>query len=424
MGNPRPPTPCLLGRRPSNGSQEAALDARQSSPQTLIPPDHPKSEIPSRRVLSVCMQPRVILPSLTPEKIVRKPVPESVTERPNTQPKSMMALRLARLKDKWQGFKARASPTVFRFAGHVFLGIVLIVFASVIIGWFGMSKDTVTHEGTTAVPTMTAEAIPCYYESLCPTETSPSHDQPDILAHGAPTDATPTTTTPPDATPKTTTPPDEPDKVTIVRTVILTVTKVITDTALKTLTTTVLVPTCITDITKPTIGISSDTTDTSTSTSTTNRVMTGRMYCSFTGRRNIYTLCPLVHTDSLGMLPSAPAVASAATHGMKNPLGAVRLKITSLWNSIPGVGRVMRGEDREDREDRDCDCDCFEMKRKLDIALSLVRGQNRLIDHQRGVINQHKENLVIALQALENVTAAAARARGGATGGRVLDLYI
>ncbi|KAI1196430.1 hypothetical protein F5X97DRAFT_207940 [Nemania serpens] len=413
MGNPSMPTPCLLGGRRGDGSQEAALDARQPSPQALIPPESSKLEIPSRRVLSVCMQPRVLLPSLTPEKIIRKPLPESAATQPNTQPKSIMSLRLDRLKDKWQGFKVRASPTVFRFAGHVFLGIVLIVFASVIIGWFGMAKDTVSHERAATVPTMTTAATPCYYEALCPKMTSPFYDQLDVRAHEAPTAptaATPTTTTLPD---------DELDKVTVVHTVILTVTKVITDTALKTLTTTVLVSTCTTHITKPTVGISTDATDTATSTS--NRVMTGRMFCSFTGRRNIYTLCPLVHTDSPGMLPSTPAVVSAATHGMKNPFGTVRLKITSLWNSIPGL-KATRGEDRGGGSDRDCDCDCAEMHRKLETAMDIARVQQRIIDHQRAVINEHKEKLATALQALLNVTATAARVRAGE--GRELALNI
>ncbi|KAI1186425.1 hypothetical protein F5B17DRAFT_431593 [Nemania serpens] len=466
MGNPTTPTPCLIDEHHNNGSQEATSYANQPSPQVLIPPDSSNSEIPSHRVPSICMQPKVMVPSLSPQKIVRKPVPESAME-PNTQPKSIMALRLARMNDKWKGLKARACPKVYRFAGHAFLGIVIIIFASVILGWYGMAKDTVSHEGTAAAPTKTAMEFPPYYEPFCPASTLSSDGQPCILPHTAPTNATPATTT---------TPPDDIDTVTVtvmrtvtdtithVKTVttvapivvtvsrvhtttavypfFVTSTRVHTVTAVKTSTTTAFVFTCATDFPEPTITISAEVTDTSTSTSkptstSSNSVMTGLMYCTFTGRPNVYTLCPHVHTDSPGRLPSAPVVDSAGTHGAKNPFGAARIKITSLWNSIPGLGKCMRGkgEEEEDRSgggdggsererDCDCDCDCAEMKRNLEETLDLVVIQQRVIDRQRALINEHKEKLIVALQALLNVTSAAARIRRGAVGGQELNLNI
>lgn len=52
-----------------------------------------------------------------------------------------------------------------------------------LVGWFGMAKDTVSHERAATVPTMTTAATPCYYEALCPKMTSPFYDQLDVRAH-------------------------------------------------------------------------------------------------------------------------------------------------------------------------------------------------------------------------------------------------
>ncbi|KAI1117602.1 hypothetical protein F5Y14DRAFT_465515 [Nemania sp. NC0429] len=437
MGNPETPTPCSLGGRHSNDSQKSAPDARQPPPQVLLPPDDSKSKAPSRRVLSICMQPRVLLPSPTPDKTIRKPVLESITEQPSTPPKSIMALRLDRLKDQWQGFKTRASPSVFRFAGHVFLGIVLIAFACVIFGWYGMAKDTASHEKTTTAPTKTGAVFPGYYQSLCPAVTESPYGQYCVLSREVPKHTTSTTTT----TTTTTTRSDEHDEVTTVRTVTVTVTititNVMTHTALKTVTTTELVASACTTThtTKPPIGRSTETTE--PSASTTDSVTTSHMYCSFTGRDNIYTPCaPLAHTEDspstgtgtgTGMPASAPPVklssssSAAAAHGMKNPLGTVRLKMASLWNSIPGLGR---GEDGNGGggggssssgggSEPDCDCDCIYMRRELLKATYLTRAQKRLIESQNSMLDWHKEKLEVALQALANMTAARLRAAGG-----------
>lgn len=94
-----------------------------------------------------------------------------------------------------------------------------------------------------------------------------------------------------------------------------------------------------------------------------------------------------------------------------------------------------KGEEEEDRSgggdggsererDCDCDCDCAEMKRNLEETLDLVVIQQRVIDRQRALINEHKEKLIVALQALLNVTSAAARIRRGAVGGQELNLNI
>ncbi|KAI8946438.1 hypothetical protein F4801DRAFT_596533 [Xylaria longipes] len=387
MGSPRTPSPCPLGEHHSDGSQDATQNNIQPSPQALLSPDSLGPELPSRRLLFAYQH--VFRKSAKSPSLVRKKIISKAVTEPNAQPKSIMALKLDRLKDK---LRARVSPAVFRFAGYIFLVLMIIVIGSVIVGWYGLSKDTISHSEVTTRPTATATPLPDTRPFLWPMQTA-SHDQLYIRGHGDTMQAPPMATTS----------SEEPGRITVVHTIIVTITSIITDTALKMSTTTVFLSTCTTCVTTPTVSASTNTTD--SPIPTTESVMTGIMYCSFTGRRNIYTLCPLVHADSPGMLTGAPAIVSSTTPRMKNPFSAARVAVVSLWNSVPSLGSVLQPKNCGAC---DCDCDCVGMKKRLDSAVDLVRIQQQLLDSQRAMINEHRKSLFLALETLANLTAARA----------------
>ncbi|KAI0508279.1 hypothetical protein F5B22DRAFT_424815 [Xylaria bambusicola] len=388
-------------------------DNIRPSPQVLITPASSREESlksesplqsPSRRVLFsyrhvffIFRKSAASLSSLVLQKNAPELKAKSATMA-TTQPKSIMSLKFDRLKDKWRDFERRSSPRGCRCAGYIFLVIMLLILASVIVGWYGLSKDTLAHlhqTVTTDLPQTTPTVVD-YHDSYWPTQT-PTQG-PWYLFHEGVTIAP---TVPPahhvaaELDPKTSF--DETNKVTVVRTIIITVTSIITDTSLKTLTTTVILSTCTTCITTPTVDASTDTKD---SQKHTTGIMTGIMYCSFTGRRNIYTLCPLVHTDSPGMLTGAPLVVSSATPMVTNPFSAVRLAAVSLWNSIPSLSRVMQTKDQQRY-----DCECAGMRKKLDAAVKLIRIQQKLLDSQRILINDHRKGLSMVLETVANMTA-------------------
>ncbi|KAI0442858.1 hypothetical protein F4803DRAFT_550727 [Xylaria telfairii] len=410
MGSPRTQSPCSPGEHHSHGPQDAMRNDMQLSPQDLLSPDSLRPELPSRQLLFAYQhvlfadRKSTIPPSLV-GKIVHKPVTKS-----NGQPKSIMALKLDRLKDKLRGMplflspwmlKARVSPPVFPFAGHIFLVLMVIVVGSVIVGWYGLSKDTISHSKVTTISTTTATPVPATYAFVWPTQTE-SQDQ--FYLRGR-RDTMPSPI-------MTTTSSEDFDKITVVQTIIVTITRFITDTAQKTLTTTVFLSMCTTCVTTSTISASVNIMN--SSASSTEGVMTGIMYCSFTGRHNIYTLCPLVHANSPGMLTDTPAMVST-TSRTKNPFSAVRVAVVSLWNSFAGLASVIQPKG-------DGGCDCGGFKKKLDSAVNLVRMQQRLLDSQRAIINGHRKSLFLALETLANLTAA--RAGEKASGERQLNLKI
>ncbi|KAI0432317.1 hypothetical protein F5Y09DRAFT_302227 [Xylaria sp. FL1042] len=297
-----------------------------------------------------------------------------------------------------------------------------------IVGWYGLSKDTIDHQKTVAVePPQTTPTVVDYHESFSPTETF-MQDQLPILAHkgiypfpppfpvheerlhmfvaNTLEDIAKDPTIPTGHLSATHSNPatfiGEAHEATVFMTVVVTVTSLITDTALKTSTTAVFVSTCTTCVTTATTPTThaSVTTTTNSQNPTTASVMTGLMYCSFTGRKNIYTPCPLVHTDSPGMLTGVPTAISSGAPRMKNSLTAARFAIVSLWNAIPGLGRVMHAEDHGNRG-----CDCSRMKRKLEAAVDLIRMQQRLLESQRDVIREHRRGLHVVLETLANLTA-------------------
>ncbi|KAI0455067.1 hypothetical protein F5B21DRAFT_503620 [Xylaria acuta] len=375
MGSPHTPLPCLLGEHPSDGSRDVVQNNMQLSPEALLSLDSLRLELPSRRLLFAYQhvlranRKFTIPPALVGKKIISKPATKT-----NAQPKSIMALKLDRMKDKLR------------------------------VGWYGLSKDTISHSEVTTRPTATATPVPDPHAFIWPTRTA-SQGQLHIRGHGDTMQA-PTMTA---------TSSEEVEKITVVHTIIVTITSIITDTALKTLTTTVFLSTCTTCVTTPTAGAGTNITD--SPTSTTESFMTGIMYCSFTGRRNIYTLCPLVHADSPAMLTGAPALVSSSTPRVKNPFSAALVAVVSLWNSVPSFGSVLQSKDCGG-----CDCDCAGMKKKLDSAVDLVRIQQQLLDGQRTMINEHRKSLFLALETLANLTAA--RAGEKVPGERQLNLKI
>ncbi|KAI1148615.1 hypothetical protein F4825DRAFT_433424 [Nemania diffusa] len=300
-----------------------------------------------------------------------------------------------------------------------------------IVGWYGMAEETISHETITPEATLITPLPAGYHEPLWPMETpfqgnlyTRAHEGilPIPTKHHLPARVPAVTNGREDPTQAIlihTTASEDPGQLTVVQTIILTITSIVTDTQLKTVTTTVFVSTCITCAAKPTTVANTDATSemTPTTTTTTEDVMTGLMYCSFTGRRNIYTLCPRVHTSAPGMLASAPAVVSSATARAKNPLTALRLAFASLWGSIPSFARVVPEEDQGG-----CECECAAVRNKLDAAVDLVRVQQQLLDSQRAVIGAQRKGLLLALDMLANMTAA--RGAADAARGRAMDLKI
>ncbi|KAK5632602.1 hypothetical protein RRF57_008316 [Xylaria bambusicola] len=375
-----------------------------SSREGSLEPDSPLRS-PSRRVLFsyrhvffIFRKSASSLSSLVLQKNAPEPKAKCATMA-NAQPKSIMSLKFDRLKDKWHDFERRSSPKGCRCAGCIFFVIMLLILGSVIgrylflpvVGWYGLSKDTLTHQTiTTDLPQTTPTAVD-YHDSFWPTQTSTqglwylNHEDPTVPpAHLVAAELDPKTSF------------DDTGKVTVVRTIVITVTSIVTDTSLKTLTTTVILSTCTTCIKAPTADGSADAKG---SQKPTNGVMTGIMYCSFTGRRNIYTLCPLIHTDSSAMLTGVPVAVSSARPRINNPLSAVGLAAVSLWNSIPSLARVMQTKDQER-----CKCECAGMRKKLDAAVQLVRMQQQLLNSQRLLVNNQRNDLSMILEMVANMT--------------------
>ncbi|GAW14865.1 hypothetical protein ANO14919_042700 [Xylariales sp. No.14919] len=436
----RSPTPHSLGGRRSERSHDSR-DATQESPQALLSPDSSKQEslrtgTPSRRVLFsyqdvffICRKSAIA--SLS--SLIRKKTSPASNDEPeaktNTQPKSIMSLKLDRLKDKchgvsllriswrfhvtlrqpWRlGLKTRTSPSLFRFAGYIFLIIILVVLGSVVVvGWYGLSEDTISHQTVTTKPTTTALAGPDHDKSFRPTQTA-SYGQSYIQAREGPLQAPPVTTIHPSTTENTPAASLGELKDIIVQTLTLNVTPGATAA-------TAILSLCTTCTTTSTTSADTSTIDSQMSTS--GSTMTGIMYCSFTGRRNIYTLCPYVHVNSPAMLTDTPGMVTSGAPRTKNSLSAVRLAILSLWNSMPSLGSVM-----QPRDPGAYDCNCTGMKKKLDSAIGLIRTQQQLLEGQRSMINEHRKSLHLALETLANITAA--RVGEKIPGGTPLDLKI
>lgn len=212
MGSPRTESRGSPGEHHSDGPQDAMRNDMQLSPQALLSLDSLRPELPSRQLLFAYQhvlfadRKSTIPPSLV-GKIVPKPVIKS-----NGQPKSIMALKLDRLKDKLRGMhlllspwmlvwnadtvlmsrlEARVSPPMFPFAGYIFLVLMIIVIGSVIgrrcrsfhsrltpnidrtpVGWYGLSKDTISHSKVTTRSTATATPVPATYAFISPTQTA------------------------------------------------------------------------------------------------------------------------------------------------------------------------------------------------------------------------------------------------------------
>ncbi|KAI0415114.1 hypothetical protein F5X98DRAFT_377063 [Xylaria grammica] len=414
----RSPTPHSLGGRRSERSHDSR-DATQESPQALLSPDSSKQEslrtgTPSRRVLFsyqdvffICRKSAIA--SLS--SLIRKKTSPASNDEPeaktNTQPKSIMSLKLDRLKDKCHGLKTRTSPSLFRFAGYIFLIIILVVLGSVVVGWYGLSEDTISHQTVTTKPTTTALAGPDHDKSFRPTQTA-SYGQSYIQAREGPLQAPPVTTIHPSTTENTPAASLGELKDIIVQTLTLNVTPGATAA-------TAILSLCTTCTTTSTTSADTSTIDSQMSTS--GSTMTGIMYCSFTGRRNIYTLCPYVHVNSPAMLTDTPGMVTSGAPRTKNSLSAVRLAILSLWNSMPSLGSVM-----QPRDPGAYDCNCTGMKKKLDSAIGLIRMQQQLLEGQRSMINEHRKSLHLALETLANITAA--RVGEKIPGGTPLDLKI
>ncbi|KAI1179852.1 hypothetical protein F4777DRAFT_532204 [Nemania sp. FL0916] len=450
MGDPRSQTPASVAGGHGDCSRELLMPSTtQCSPQTFVSSaaSSSRSQFPPRKPLPAYLKTSRSLASL----IKKKTLPQPITG-PTPQSRSIMALRFDRMKDKWQGFRTRTSPAVFRFAGHVFLAIVLLSFAAIIIGWYGLSQETITHdEISTAAPTMATPAPPDYRVS--PWIQTPALDvtsdfSPQVLARD---DLVTSTTT------------MNLGITTVAQTIVVTIvttetltTEILTTEILTTEPSTTESPTtCTTTLTTPTsrtaLGMPTD---------QNGSVMTGIMYCSFTGRRNIFTLCPHIHTEGPGMLPTAPvpvAVSLSLSSGASpsrnanNPFVTIREAMTSFWTAMDraygqamleikaritatlGSKRALWGhvhskpkaepglqpqskiqEDEKERKEHgkggggcSCDCDCQLMREQILEAYALLEQSSDMLGHQYEIMDKHRKGLVHFDAVLANVTALA-----------------
>ncbi|KAI8625436.1 hypothetical protein F5Y19DRAFT_489585 [Xylariaceae sp. FL1651] len=403
-----PPAP--LDRRHREDSQDALRDL----PQSLLLPFSLKPATPGRQVL--LRHQHVLLArgmSAAPP-----PSQKKTTTELSAHTNSIIVWKAKHCKDKWLDFKKRVSPRSFRFAGYVFLALVIIALGTVIVGWYGLSKDTISHEVEVDSPSSVPMTQPTPADavdndsSLWSTQAKKAFSRSTVLMQMRedPKHSSTTVTDPPTPNPSLTSSVDEVPEITIVHTIVMTITSVVTDTALKTLTTTVFISICTTCLTTP--EMSPSTTTQASSTATNNNIMTGTMYCPCPSRPNIYTLCPLVHSNQPGMFDATavPGMASSAMLGTKNPFTTVRLAFASLWNSVPSLGGLLRADDKDK-------CDCAGMKTKLDQVMDLVGVQQQLIDSQHKMISGHRKSLAFALQVLRNVTASKGNSISGESRG-------
>ncbi|KAI1433439.1 hypothetical protein GGR50DRAFT_668597 [Xylaria sp. CBS 124048] len=221
-----------------------------------------------------------------------------------------------------RGWNDRLASPISPFAGWAMVLMTCIIAGAVFAGVFAMAHLAAKHlaivpEANETVGLTEVPFIAPVYGQTTTLDTTPF-----LLDYRTVTDLAggPYTT-------NSATPTGELESITILHTVVVTVTNVVTDTALKMSTTTVF---------KTTDRASTITGGNPATTSlASGDVMTGVMYCSFTGRPGIYTLCPMVHTNSPGMLADTPPMVSSAQRRFTNPFTPLRLAIAFLWNSVP-----------------------------------------------------------------------------------------
>ncbi|KAI0018234.1 hypothetical protein F4780DRAFT_751893 [Xylariomycetidae sp. FL0641] len=362
-------------------------DGARDLPQSLLLPFSLQPAAPGRQVLF--RHQRVLTASRVP------PVPERKSFGSNIT--STMSLMTKRWRDRCRDTKHRFSPASFRSAGVLFALFVLFAIGAVVVGWVGAACRTWpsgNHNGTDSSSNSTVATSPSSLNEIGPV--------PVMTTDGASTvNGTEleeakimseikrffTAPGPPKSTQALT-----PETVTTVYTVTRSIVTVTTDFETKTLATTEIHTTTVYSLalttTPATRSVPSD------AAPTDGDAMTGTMYCPFSGRPNIYTLCPLVHTNQPGMLNATggPHMASAATPRLKNPFTSARLALVSLWNSAPSIAwSIPRGKLQDGA------CDHGALRAKLDRALDVVRLQQEMLDSQHAIIAEHREALAAAM---------------------------
>ncbi|KAI1343826.1 hypothetical protein F5Y15DRAFT_179678 [Xylariaceae sp. FL0016] len=394
-------------------------DAQRDLPQSLLLPYSLRPSNPGRQVLF--RHQRVLFAPQDQRTLI-------------SRVSSDMSLKVQRWRDRLRDYRKRLSPAVFRYAGVIFLFLVGVAFAAVVVGWWGLSADTIRHHSVTNATNATGGTAPVsatqgpappnddeddgtFVAMVDPSDFRAMENSHSVIRSGLkpmpagdhkmdmqrpiePKESLSSQTDEPSTQPDTDTGPTGTPEVTIFRTV--TITTSVTGRTTELRTTTILEPvnpgppvvaTTLVHTTHPT-SISS-----ATASAGSTEVMTGLMYCSFTGRSHIYTLCPWVHMAQPKMLESSdiPIVGSAASSRMHNPLTSVRLAMVSLWKAVPSYGRAVM-------QYGDTMCECSETKSKLDHALELVRMQQQLLKSQQELINEHRKSYTIALDTLESTT--------------------
>ncbi|KAI1084030.1 hypothetical protein F5B20DRAFT_576970 [Whalleya microplaca] len=435
-------------------------DAHRDLPQSLLLPHSLDITVPGRQVL-LRHQKVLHAPPKTPPPTALPKV--SFCELCSPSARNMPPAGGKLWKHRWRDFKRRVSPHSFPHAWFLFLIIIMIAAGAVVTGWYGLAVETIRHH---AKPFIVSSAAPPDLADVVPVTSTSSVQANSHLGFVAVTvnatnSSNRTTSTvqaspsgqrlrevhspvpPPSRTTEETITVTDESTTTVTKDLTTTVTNTTTKKIYITVTATSPAPTSSsTSSPGPSPAPSSSTSTSSTASSSTAR----HMYCPFTGRPNIWTLCAPEPepTTALAQALNAPsatvslsdihtnmtAASSVAAPGITNPLSALRLALASLWGSASSLGRTAREVRNGDGDeygkcncDRVCDCEYGKVRDKLQAALDLARMQAQLLDSQDALIREHRRQFAAAMEVLDavvrNETGRVRRGDGGGMGLKV-----
>ncbi|KAL7624256.1 hypothetical protein AAE478_005816 [Parahypoxylon ruwenzoriense] len=391
-------------------------NAEQDLPQSVFVPDSLDLTAPGRRVL--LRHQRVLLAPPTPPPTARQTSEyggEKEGGKECSHSGNKMSAKIERMRDRWAGkyFKQRVSPGAFPCAWLLFLIIIGCAAGAVVVGWYGLTIETLNHQAYTSVPTpypMTREPAPPNLQAGAFAMTT------DVSKPTAPPGfASPTTTT--DLTPPTRATSTAPD-LELLRGRQEQSQPVATNPAdgntagamgtgpvdyAGTGTTWVVVtppPTSIPSFTVVT---------TSYKPSMWNTATVSREdeldYCPHPERPNVWTLCEPTPTSTA---PSNTDIASAAAPRMWNPFSAIRQALAHMCGPAgrpPKLTtvRLFRDWNCGSKNAYGCGSDKL-VNGKLRAALDLVEVQQRLLESQGVLLAQHRRSLAAAVGLLAKIT--------------------
>ncbi|KAI1417971.1 hypothetical protein F5Y13DRAFT_184483 [Hypoxylon sp. FL1857] len=434
-------------------------DSERDVPQSLLFPHSLDTTAPGRQVL--LRHQRVLFSPPTP--------PPSMSEGSDygtikgvgygdedETPRRRINPRVQRWKEEWAVLKHRVTPEIFPQAWLLFLVIIMIAVGTVITGWAGLVAETVRHQKPTMNPG--ASFSPATRQPAPPNlaardfDVTWSHPQTstamEIGAVTAWVSEDAASTLLPASTAKqgfvvVASPPFDPNDgyalepevphvaEDIVTTVFVTVTAYPTpyssssssssasyspgssssstsDTTSST--TSSSLPSSTSSTTLPSSTTSGTSTSSSTATPTTAATTTTTskhlMYCPHSEQPDVWTLCP-TPSAATAAAKSIPTAESAATRRMSSSFSDLRAALVSLWNSIPASGRVTALWHTHQGPVKAEACRCDKLERKLRAAVDLIRLQQRILDDQEALLEEHRRAFAAAvdvLAAMRNVT--------------------